>query len=339
MKALVYAAPNQMEVQDMPEPVPGADEVLIQVAAAAVCGSDVHGFQGRSRIRVPPMVMGHEFTGRVRSLGAEVQGLSIGQRVVIQPLLSCGQCVYCRNGHTNACPQRRLIGAHEPGAFAQYVIVPSKVVYPLPDSLSDVEGALVEPLANAVHMLNLAPAETYRDVVILGAGTIGLLTVALARFNGARHVVATDVDGEKLRIAEQLGADATLDARKADTTDRVLSMTGGGAGLVIDTAGFTVTRQQAIAVAAPEATVVLLGLGEPSSDLPILDVINREVSVRGSYSCTDLEFRRSIDLLADRRISVGSWIETAPLGEGPASFERLASHAPGLVKIVFDMKL
>jgi threonine dehydrogenase-like Zn-dependent dehydrogenase len=217
------------------------------------------------------------------------------------------------------------------------VKVPARVVYKLPDSLTDVDGSLVEPLANAVHMLNLAPTDTYRDVVVLGAGTIGLLTVALARVNGARHVVATDVDGQKLRIASQIGADVSLDAREADTTDRILSVTGGGAGLIIDTAGFTATRQQAVAIAAPGATVVLLGLTDATSDLPVLDVINREISVRGSYSCTDVEFRRSIELLADRTIDTGSWVETAALEDGPRSFERLASHSPGLVKIVFNL--
>jgi threonine dehydrogenase-like Zn-dependent dehydrogenase len=283
------------------------------------------------------MVMGHEFTGHVRALGKDVEGLSIGQRVVIQPLLGCGICVQCRNGHSNVCPRRRLIGAHDPGAFAQYVTVPARAVYPLPDSLSDVEGSLVEPLANAVHMLNLGPMETYRDVVVLGAGTIGLLTVALARFNGARHVVATDVDSRKLAIAAGVGADVTLDSRQADTTDRILDATGGGADLIIDTAGITATRQQAIAIAAPGATVVLLGLGDVTSDLSVLDVINREISLQGSYSCNDVEFRRSIELLADRRIDAGSWIETAALEEGPQSFQRLASHTPGLVNIVFDL--
>lgn len=337
MKALVYTAPNHVEVQDISEPVPGTGEVLVEVSASGVCGSDVHGFQGRSRIRVPPLVMGHEFTGRVRALGAEVAGLSIGQRVVIQPVLSCGHCIYCRNGHTNVCPNRRLIGAHEPGAFAQYVKVPVRLVYPLPDSLSDIDGSLVEPLANAIHMLDLAPTETYRDVVILGAGTIGLLAIALARFNGARHVIATDVDQQKLGIAARLGADLTLDARREDTTGWILDATGGGAGLIIDTAGLTATRQQAIAVAAPGATIVLLGLADATSDLSVLDVINREISVRGSYSCTDREFRASIELMADPRIDAGSWVETTALEEGPQSFERLASHTPGLVKVVFDL--
>jgi threonine dehydrogenase-like Zn-dependent dehydrogenase len=235
------------------------------------------------------------------------------------------------------CPQRRLVGAHLPGAFAQYVTVPARLVYPLPDSLSDVAGSLAEPLANAVHMLNLAPAQTYRDVAVLGAGTIGLLTVALARFDGARHVIATDIDQHKLGIAERLGADVTLDAGEADTVDRVRSVTGGGADLVIDAAGFTATRQQAIRMAAPGATIVLLGLGEPVSDLPILDVINGEISLRGSYSCTDPEFRRSIDLLADGVIDAGSWIATAKLEEGPDCFERLTAHTTGLVKIVFDL--
>lgn len=337
MKALVYAAPNRVEMQELPDPRPGPDEVLIQVSAAGVCGSDVHGFQGRSRIRVPPMVMGHEFTGRVAALGSQVEHLSDGQRVVIQPLVGCGQCTYCRNGHPNICPRRRLIGAHDQGAFAQYVKVPGEAVYPLPDSLSDLGGSLVEPLANAVHMLHLSRQEVYGEVVVLGAGTIGLLAVALAHFKGARHVIATDVDPQKLEIARELGADLALDAREPDTTDRIRELTGGGAGLVLDTAGFTASRQQAIAIAAPGAAVILLGLGEPNSELPILDVINRGISLHGSYSCTDAEFRQAIGLLADGVIAAEPWIETASLEEGPECFERLAAHTAGLVKVVFDL--
>jgi threonine dehydrogenase-like Zn-dependent dehydrogenase len=137
-----------MELQEIPVPDPGPGEVLIQVSASGVCGSDVHGFQGRSRIRVPPMVMGHEFTGRVAALGPQVEHLSAGQRVVVQPLIGCGRCTYCRNGRPNLCPQRRLIGTHQQGAFAQYVKAPDAAVYALPVSLSDLAGSLVEPLGS-----------------------------------------------------------------------------------------------------------------------------------------------------------------------------------------------
>src|ERR687885_499557 len=156
MQALVYTAPRRLEIQDLVTPRPEGNEVVVRVSACGICGSDVHGFLGKSRIRIPPAILGHEFTGRVADVGEAVTGISVGDRVVIQPVVGCGVCPWCQSGRPNICPRRQLIGAHRPGAFAEYVTVPARVVYHLPDSLSDLDGALVEPLGNAMHMLDLA---------------------------------------------------------------------------------------------------------------------------------------------------------------------------------------
>jgi threonine dehydrogenase-like Zn-dependent dehydrogenase len=256
---------------------------------------------------------------------------------VIQPVVGCGVCRWCQSGRPNICPRRQLIGAHRPGAFAEYVTVPARVVYHLPDSLSDLDGALVEPLGNAMHMLDLAGRIVYRDVVILGAGTLGLLTAAAARLAGARHVVVTDTQAHRLAVAEQLGADITLNGLDDDTPRRIEEITDGGADIVIEAVGVTATRRQAIETAAPGGTVVLLGNAELESELPVLDVVNREITLQGSYSCTDEEFRRAIEILADGRIDTDSWVRTATLDQGPGYFERLVSDPGELVKIVFQL--
>lgn len=337
MRALVYTAPNHVEIRTLPEPQPTADEVLIQVAACGICGSDVHGFEGRSRIRVPPMVMGHEFGGRVVT-APEGSDLEPGIRVVVQPLVGCGRCALCLNGKPNICPDRQLIGGHRQGAFAEYVKAPARAVYPVHDALSDTGATLVEPLGNAVHMLNLAGGALDRNVVVLGAGTLGLLTAALARAAGARTVISTDVDEHRLEVARRLGADECWNARHPDLVDRIRERTGGvGADIIIDAAGFTVTRQQGVAIAAQGGTVVLLGLTDPTSEIPILDVINREIALLGSYSCTDADFRTAISILESGRIDTESWVHTASLDEGQGQFQGLASHSNDLIKVVFSL--
>jgi threonine dehydrogenase-like Zn-dependent dehydrogenase len=337
MEALVYTAPGAVEMREVAEPQLHADEVLIAVAASGICGSDVHGYLGRSKIRIPPMVMGHEAVGTVQAVGEAVRDISVGQRVVIQPVVGCGHCRYCLNGRPNICPQRQLIGGHLPGAFAPLLKVPARVVYPIPDSLSDLAAPLVEPLGNSVHMLDLGGHRLYDDVVVLGCGTLGLLTVAAARIAGARRVIATDTDEHRRTIASELGASLTLDARAADTTERVVSETDGGSPLVIDCAGFTASRQAAIAMARPGGVVVLLGTGEPASELPVQDAINREITLRGSYSSTDEEFRRAVAIMASGEIETSSWVTTASLSEGPGYFKRLAEAPGDLVKVVFEL--
>lgn len=339
MKALVYVAPFAMEIRDLDVPEPAPGDVIIRVATAGICGSDLLGFRGKSRIRVPPMVMGHEFTGTVEALGTSVKHLTAGERVLVQPVVGCGSCVLCRGGRANICPDRRMLGAHLPGAFAEFVRAPAGAVYPLPDDLGDVEGTLVEPLSNALHVLGLGGQQSLLagTVVVLGAGALGILTACMARLSGASRVIVTDVNEFRLGVARRLGADCVLDARDPETTRKILDITGGGARLIIDAAGYTFSRQQAIAVAAPGSTVVLLGLGEPVSELSMIDVINREIALRGSYSCTDEEFRRAIAILAEDKVDTSGWIEMASLTEGQHWFERLTAAAGDPIKVVFRL--
>ncbi|GAC1321717.1 MAG: galactitol-1-phosphate 5-dehydrogenase [Chloroflexota bacterium] len=337
MKALVYTAPHAVEIQKLPDPHPGPGDVVVQVASCGICGSDVHGFQGRSRIRVPPMVMGHEFVGRIASIGALVTDLEIGRRVVVQPIVGDGTCAYCRGGRSNICPGRQLIGGHRPGAFAEFVNVPARMVYPIPHALADAAAALVEPVANAVHMVRRGGREVYGNVVVLGAGTLGLVTSAMAHLSGARHVVVTDTDPHRLAVARRLGADVTLNASDSETSDRILETTDGGADLVIEAVGVGATRRQAITVARPGATVVLLGNLEADSELPVLDVVNKELDLKGSYGSDDGDFRTAIAVLADGKIETASWVETIRLESGQEYFERLTSSPGALVKAQFSI--
>ena len=333
MRALVYTAPHAIEMRDVPDPSPEPGEVVLRVRACGICGSDLHGFRGKSRIRVPPAVLGHECTGAIAAVGAGVDTLRAGDRAVIQPLIGCGLCRYCQMGRSNICPERRLIGAHLPGGFADYVRVPRAAVYAIPDTLPDADATLVEPLGNAIHVLGLGGEAAGGIVVVIGAGTLGLLTVAVLGLRGARRVISVDLDPHRLEVARRLGADDVLDARDSDLARRMLELTGGGADLVVEAVGVGASRTTAIQAAGPGGTVVLLGNAESESTLPVNDAVNRELVLRGSYSCTDSELREAIDVLARGGIDT-SWVETAPLEHGPAMFGRLHRGHDAPIKAV-----
>jgi 2-desacetyl-2-hydroxyethyl bacteriochlorophyllide A dehydrogenase len=335
MQALVYTAPRAVEVRDWPEPRPGYGEVLVQVHAAGLCGSDLHGFLGHSKIRVPPMVMGHEFAGEIVELGPGVERLAVGDRVTVQPLVGCGHCAQCLSGYPNACADRRLMGGHLQGAFAQRIAAPQQLVYRLPNHVSYAQAAMVEPLANGMHMARLAPA-SYQDVVVIGAGTLGLMTLQAYKATGARRVVVLDRAADRLAVATRLGADATGNTADSDAGAVVSgALAGAQPSIVVDAVGHTVTRQQALALVAPRGTVVLLGLAEAESSLDFLSAINREVRLQCSYGSRDEDFRDALNLIADGRADVTSWVEPMRLDQGQETFTRLVDDPRGLVKAVF----
>lgn len=335
MQALVYTAPRSVEVQEWPEPRPAYGEVLVQVHAAGLCGSDLHGFLGHSKIRVPPMVMGHEFAGEIVELGPGVERLAIGDRVTVQPLVGCGHCMLCLSGYANACPDRRLMGGHLQGAFAQRIAAPQHLVYPLPEQVSYAQAAMVEPLANGMHMAHLAPAP-YEDVVVIGAGALGLMTLQAYRATGARRIVVLDRATDRMEVARRLGADATVDPASGDAGESVrAAFDGARPAVVVDAVGHTVTRRQALDLVAPRGTVVLLGLAEAESSLDILSAINREIRLQCSYGSRDEDFRDALNLIADGRADVTSWVEPVRLDQGQDTFTRLVDDPRGLVKAVF----
>lgn len=319
---------------DAPEPRPEPGQVVVQVSRVGICGSDLHGYLGKSKIRVPPLIMGHEFTGHIVEAAG---GFGQGQRVVVQPLVSCGECRYCRSGRSEICLQRKVLGAHLPGAFADQVAAPAGNVYPLPDDLSLSTGALVEPLANAVHMMSLARESLFGDVVVIGAGTLGLLTLQAALLAGAQRAIVADTDDERLAVARSLGASATVNPRADDLAAVVRDITGGGADVVVDAVGHSVTRQQAVACCANGGTAILLGLADVETSLNCLDITNRQVRVQGSYGSNDSDFRAALRLLTSGRIDTASWVSEMPLCDGARAFQRLADSPQGLVKVVFSL--
>src|SRR6266850_170020 len=232
MKVLLLSQYKHLEIAELPEPTPGPGEVLVRVAACGICGSDVHGYDGSSGRRIPPIVMGHEAAGRIAAVGSDVKGFAEGDRVTFDSTIYCGACGPCRRGEVNLCDNRQVLGVscsdyRRAGAFAEYVVVPARIVYRLPDNLSFAEAALLEAAAVALHAVSLTPVAPDGNVVVVGAGMIGLLILQALRAAGCKRVLVADIDKSRLNLAEYFGATETLWTSDPDFMDQILQFSGG----------------------------------------------------------------------------------------------------------------
>ncbi len=338
MKSLVWEAPRQMAMRDGPRPEAKADEVLIKVAYVGICGSELSGYLGHNALRVPPLVMGHEFSGEIVALGDQATqinpALAQGQNVTVNPLApSVPDSEFQRRGLDQLCPSRRLIGAHRPGAYAEYVTAPAKSVLPLPAGVDLRTGALTEPVGCAVRIAEIAGDVQGKTCLIIGAGPIGLLALQALQLQGAAQVFIADLDAERLAMGGALGA-ITLQPRNVDVVKTVQEATAGlGASVTLDAVGTATTRRQCISATQPTGTMILSGLHEEVSEMPAADIIRREIVVRGSFSYSPANFKQAAQLLAEGKFRLDPWIVEAPLADGGAWFDRLID-APGDVSKV-----
>lgn len=329
MKALVYTDWDRLELREEPEPACGPEEAVIEVVACGICGSELGSFAHRSPRRPPPLIMGHEFSGTVAAVGERVSGLRVGQRVVVNSLVHCGECDLCRRKLSHLCRNRQVFGMHRPGAFAERVAVPARVVFPLPEAVSGVQGALVEPLANGLHVMGLVrvPAQS---VLIFGAGTIGLMCLQAARAEGVERVVVTDPHAGRRALALGLGADEALDPGQVAVSEWALEAGDGGFDLCIDAVGATETKRDSVRAARPGGEVVWIGLHQDESPFSSFDLILAERRLCGSYGATEADLRRAIELLAAGRVRTDGWVVTFPLARGVEVFRAaLKQELPG----------
>jgi L-iditol 2-dehydrogenase len=341
VKALLLSEYKRLEIADLPDPTPGHDEVLVKVAACGICGSDVHGYDGSSGRRIPPIVMGHEAAGTIAAVGTGVSGFAEGDRVTCDSTIFCGSCDNCRRGDVNLCDHRQVLGVscaefRRPGAFAQYVAVPSRVLYRLPENLSFNEAAMLEAVSVALHGVSLAQVSRSSAALVLGAGMIGLLTLQALRAAGCSRIFIADQDTTRLKLAEASGATATLSAH-ADVVEQVMHLTGGaGVDLAIEAVGRNETVQASIDSVRKGGTVVLVGNISPEVTLPLQKVVTRQLRLQGSCASAG-EYPRAIELMASGAIQVKPFITAvAPLEDGPRWFERLYAREPNLMKVILS---
>jgi 2-desacetyl-2-hydroxyethyl bacteriochlorophyllide A dehydrogenase len=309
-----------MELQDAPEPVPGLGEVVFETEAAAVCGSDLHGFREASPRRIPPLVMGHEAVGRVAAVGEGVDATRVGERVVLRPILACGGCEPCREGRPNLCRTGRLVGREITGAFAERFAVPERAAVPFPEDVPADLATLTEPLANAVHVTSRSVREG-DDVLVIGAGPIGALMARMALERKAKRVFITDPIASRLELAR---AQRATPLASEDPEATLLEATGGrGVDVVIDAAGFEVTWALGLRAVRPGGRFEAVGLGTPGARIDFFAVAGKEIRVTGSFAWTVEDFDRAIELVASGAIDTTGWFTTMPLAEGQRAFEEL----------------
>lgn len=334
MRALVWEGPEVMAMKDWPDPEPAAGEVVIEVAFAGICGSELGGYLGHNALRVPPLVMGHEFSGTVAAVGEGVSGFAVGDRVTSNPMIPCGECDYCTKEMPHLCIKRSLVGAHRPGAFADRVAVPARTVYRLPEAMTLQGGAMVEPVAVAVRIGRLAGDIAGEKVLVIGAGPIGLLAVQVLRAAGAAEVFCADLDPERLAMAAQMGA-SPIDPKTNKTVDVARAATDGlGVVLTVDAVGSAGTRAEAVAATRSAGRVLLSGLHAEASDFPASEVIRREIEVKGAFCYTGEDFAEALEAVAEGRLSLGPWVREAPLAEGGKWFDRLVNNPGDVSKVL-----
>jgi len=340
MKALVLKQYNELVIEEAPTPEPKSDEVLVEVRACGICGSDVHGMDGSTGRRKPPVIMGHEASGVIAAVGKDTADWRIGDRVTFDSTIYCGKCHFCRGGITNLCDSRRVLGVsceeyQQAGAFAEYVAVPQRILYRLPDGLSFESAAMVEPLSVAFHAVKRTPVNPGDTAVVIGAGVIGLLCIQSLRAAGCAKVFAVDIDSERLALACSLGADEGLKADEADVAGEVHSRTSGrGADVAFEAVGLSSTVQSALSALRKGGSLALVGNLSPKIDLPLQAVVTREITLYGSCASCG-EYAECLGMMARGAVNVEPLISAVgPLAEGAKWFKRLYEREAGLIKVI-----
>ena len=342
MRALLLTAPGRLEYVDVPEPEVGDSDVLVRVEAVGICGSDVHGMDGSSGRRVPPLIMGHEAAGTIEAVGRSVEGLAAGDAVTFDSTVYCGRCRFCADGLTNLCDDRRVLGVatdewRRDGAFAERIAVPARIVHRLRPGTPMVAAALAEPLAVALHAVSRAPDAGAGSVLVVGTGLIGLLVIAGLRAVGCDRIVAVDLSTARLARATEMGATDVVKAGGDDLGARLLGLTDGrGPDVAFEAVGIPGTVALAIDAVRKGGTVVLVGNVRPVAELPLQWAVSRQLTLAGSAASCG-EYPQALELIASRQVDVEALVSrVVPLSEGAAWFDRLREPGTDLLKVVLE---
>ena len=340
MNALILTGQSSFEYSDFPKPEIAPNHVRISIKACGICGSDIHGMDGRSGRRIPPIVMGHEASGVISETGDGVTEWRVGDRVTFDSTEFCNDCDACAEGNPNLCATRKVLGVsctdyRRHGCFAEEIVLPTHILHRIPEGLSFEKAAFAEPVSIALHAVNLAPEIQQEPAVVIGAGLIGLLVIQSLRARGWSEVIAVDLDEGRLELAKKLGATATLLASAEDTLGRIKELCGGdGAGASFEVVGAAAPVDLAIRSVRKGGHVVLVGNLQASVPFPLQEVVTRQITLHGSCACAG-EYPEAIARIADGSIQVEPLLSAvAPLAEGGDWFARLAKNNEGLLKVV-----
>ena len=340
MKALVLTQYNNLEIKNVPIPVPQSDEVLVRVLAAGICGSDVHGMDGSTGRRIPPIIMGHEASGVIESAGSEVTGWQPGDRVTFDSTIYRLDDWYSRKGWYNLSDNRMVLGVSCPdfkreGAFAEYVVVPQHILYRLPENISYEQAAMVEPVAVALHAVNLTTVSLNDTAVVGGSGMIALFVIQLLRLAGCSKIISFDLDPDRLDLALQLGATHTFLADDPHMIMEIKEMTHGrGADIGFEVVGISPVLNNLVSSVRKGGQITLVGNVSPEVSLPLQQVVTRQLKIQGSCAICG-EYEPALDLISRGKVKVDPLISAVvPLEEGAGWFQRLYNREKGVMKVI-----
>lgn len=323
MKAVVIDSPGNMRISETPRPVPLPDQVLVNIAAAGICAGDLHIYEGRSPYARYPCIGGHEMAGTVADVGSAVNFFKQGQHVVVDPFISCGHCYPCRIGKYNCCADLKILGAHLPGGFAEYICVPASKLYLVPERLSLSVAAFAEPIAIAIQACNRAELSPEETVLIMGCGPIGMVTIEVALARGAR-VIAADVNKGRLALAGNIGAEVVMSDQHLLTKIRDLT-DGEGVPVVIECTGAPKVMEQTVDLVAVGGRIVILGLVPRGIGVtfPGLDLTRKELTILGSRTNKNC-FGKALELLSSNKIVFPTLAKSFSMWESPGLFKDIS---------------
>ncbi len=340
MKALVLDEYKQLNYRDFEEPEIAPNEVLIRVKACGICGSDVHGMDGSTGRRKPPIIMGHEASGKIEKVGTEVKGWHIGDRVTFDSTIYPLDDWFTRKGNYNLSDNRKVLGVspgeyRKHGAFAEFITVPAHILYKIPENVTFEQAAMVEPVGVAAHAVNISKIQPGQSAVVVGAGMVGMFVINMLKIAGANPVIAIDLDENKLKLSKEFGATHTLKSTDENLSEEVKKLTKSrGSDFCFEVVGITETVNISINSLRKGGTVVLVGNLKPEVTIPLQKVVTTELSLLGSCAING-EYELVLDLLATGKISVDKMISAvAPLSEGASWFNRLYNKEAGLNKVI-----
>ena len=340
MKALVLKDYMDLEYLDVPPPVMKDDEVLVKVRAIGICGSDVHGIDGSTGRRIPPIIMGHEASGVIEDIGTSVKEWKAGDRVTFDSTIYRQDDWFTKHGMYNLSDDRMVLGVSckeftRNGAYADYVTIPQHILYRIPENVSFTEAALVEPAAVALHAINISPLEKDQTALVIGAGMVGTFVIQLLKIKGCKKIIAIDLEADRLELAKELGADHVFSPADPNTKKTILDLTAGrGADIAFEVVGIQDTILLSIDLLRKGGYLTILGNLSPKVEIPLQALVTRQLRLQGSCAING-EYPEILELISSGKLNMSAILSAeVPLSEGAYWFNKLYNKEKGLMKVV-----
>ncbi len=336
----VMTEPGKIEFREIPVPEIGAGQALVKIMEIGVCGSDIHVYHGEHPFTSYPVTQGHEVSGVIEKLGDGVEGLKVGQKVTIQPQVVCGECWPCRNGKYNLCESLKVMGFQTTGVASEFFAVDAEKVTPLPEEMSLEEGAMIEPLAVAVHAVRRAGDVTGKDICVLGAGPIGILVAQAAKGLGAGQVMVTDVSGLRLEKAKECGADMVVNTRERDFGEAFVEFFGPDkADVIYDCAGNDVTMGQAIKYARKGSTIILVAVFAKMASVDLAVLNDHELDLNTSMMYRSEDYEKAIELVQEGKVRLMPLLSKRfPFREYLEAYKYIDENRESTMKVLIDVQ-